>query len=204
MSDSRERIMEATLELVSSEGYEAATVEEVIKRAAVSREDFDRLFTSMEECAMAVFDRFMDDYDRAIREAYASEPAWPDSMRAATYAATVWMLENPREVRFGTIGMLWGSELAQTRREAGFQNFVDIVDAGRDVAEDPDSIPPFTAEGVIGAFAEMLTKRVAQGEVDIYDLVPELVAMAVRPYLGEEAAAQELAIPPPPRPAADS
>lgn len=62
-----------------------------------------------------------------------------------------------------------------------------------------DSIPAFTAEGVIGSIGEMLTKRLQRPGFDPYDLVPELMALAVRPYLGEEAAARELEIPPPPR-----
>jgi AcrR family transcriptional regulator len=195
--------MEAMFEQVSSEGYEAADVAEVVKRADVSREEFERLFASKEECVMAVFDGYMDEYDRLIREAYDQEPVWPDSLRAAAYAVAAWIAENPRAARFGAVGLLWGSELAQARREAAFQNFVDLVDAGRDVARDPDTIPAFTAEGVIGAIAEMLTKRLAQGEVDAYEFVPQLMSIAVRPYLGEEAAAKELAISPPPPPAAN-
>jgi hypothetical protein len=57
---------------------------------------------------------------------------------------------------------------------------------------------------VIGAIAEMLTKRLTQGEVDPYEFVPQLMSIAVRPYLGEDAAAKELARPPPPRPPAAS
>jgi AcrR family transcriptional regulator len=196
--------MEAMLDLVISEGYEAATVERIVARAGTSREDFGRCFASTEECAMAVFDDFMDGYERAVREAYAREPAWPDSLRAAAYAVAAWMEENPRSARFGAVGMLWGSDLAQARREAGFQKFVDLVDAGRGVAQDPDSIPPFTAEAVIGSIAEILTKRFAQGDVDPYQFVPQMMSIAVRPYLGEEAAARELSIPQPARPPAGS
>jgi AcrR family transcriptional regulator len=204
MSGSRERIMGAMLDLVSSEGFEAISLDDVVERAGTSREEFERQFESMEDCAMVVFDRFLEDHNRVVRKAYESEEVWPDSLRAAAYAVASWMTENPQAARFGTVGMLWSSELAQARREAGFQNFVDLVDAGKEVAEDPDSIPPFTAEGVIGSIAEMLTRRLSQGEVHLYELVPQLMSIAVRPYLGEEAAAKELTIPPPPRPPAAS
>jgi AcrR family transcriptional regulator len=195
----RERLCEAMLELVSSQGYDATTVEEVVERAGVSRREFDSLFSSKEECAMAVFDAFLKDFEEATRRAYDSEPEWRDSIRAAGYAAAIWINSHRREVRFGTVEMLWAGEMAQARREIGFQNFVGMIDAGRESCEDPDSVPPFTAEGVIGSFAEMLTKRAKRGEYDPYPLVPELMYRAVLPYLGEDAAIEELALPPPPR-----
>jgi AcrR family transcriptional regulator len=200
VSAARERICEAMLELVYSQGYEATSVEEVLERGNASREEFDRLFASKEECAIAVFDHFMGDFEREIGAAYEAEEGWPDSLRAAAYAVAAWMLENPRGMRFGTVEMLWVSELAQARREAGFQTFIGMIDAGRDRALDPDSIPPYTAETIIGSVAEILTKRLQGGEFDPYALVPELMYLAVLPYLGAEAAARELAMPAPPAP----
>ncbi len=93
--------------------------------------------------------------------------------------------------------MLWVSELAQARREAGFQQFQTMIDAGRGEVADPDSIPASAAESVIGSIAALLTKRLQGGSLKPYELVPELMSLAVRPYLGEVAAERELRIPPP-------
>jgi AcrR family transcriptional regulator len=198
--DSQERICEAMLDLASTQGYEATEIDAIVARAGASREEFDDLFASKEDCAIAVFDRFMEGFNRKVSEAYERETEWPDSLRAAAYTVAGWMTEHPREARFGAIELLWAGELTQTRREASFQRFVGMIDAGRARLEDPDSVTDATAEHVIGSLAEMITKRAQGGELDPYQFVPDLMYLAVLPYLGEEEAAKELSIPPPPRP----
>jgi AcrR family transcriptional regulator len=194
----RDRMLEAMLELVSNQGFEKTETDEVLQLAGTSRADFERSFSSKEDCALAVFDRFLADYVSTVRAAYSSEGDWPDSLRAAAYAAADWIAGHPREVRFGTVEMLWASEIAQARREEGFQTFVEMVDAGRQRAADPNTVPEFTAEGVIGSIAEIMTKELqGGGELEPHKLAPELMYLAVRPYLGEEAAARELTMPPP-------
>lgn len=197
MNDARERLMEAMLEVVTERGYAAASVEEVVARAGVDQADFDRLFSSKEDCALVVMDAIAADFVRTGREAFEKEEKWPDSLRAAAYAQARWIKQKPREARFGAVEMLWAGELAQARREAGFQSLADLVDAGREQAEDPDAIPALTAEGVIGSIGELITKSLQSGNFDPLGLVRELMYVAVRPYLGEEAAARELELPPP-------
>jgi AcrR family transcriptional regulator len=199
MADARERIYEATLDLITSIGYEAVDADEIARRAGIEREEFDSMFPSKEACAIAVFDQFLADFVATARAAYESEAVWPDSLRAAAYAVAEWMLAHPREVRFGTVEMLWGGEMAQAKREAGFQVFVELVDGGRERAADPTAVPAFTAEGVIGSMAEMMTKRLQKkGEIaEPQEFIAPMMYLAVLPYLGEEAAARELTMPPP-------
>jgi AcrR family transcriptional regulator len=185
------------LELVSANGFENTSVEEVTGRAGVKREEFDLLFASKEECAIAVFDDFLVDFVAHARAAYTDQAQWPDSLRAAAYAVADWMQEHPREMRFGTVGMLSAGEMAQAKREAGFQVFVGLIDGGRELAADPESVPAYSAEGVIGSMAEMMTKRLQGGDIDPHQYIPEMMYLAVLPYLGEEAAKRELTMPRP-------
>jgi AcrR family transcriptional regulator len=192
-----ERVYEATLDLSFAQGYQATSVEELLARAAVSRADFERLFGSKEACAIAVFEHFRAGFDDEVRAAYEAETRWPASLRAAAYAVARWMVAHPREVRFGGVEMLWAGEMAQTHREATFQSFVDMIDAGREQLEDPDSVPSIAAERAVGAIAELAARRFQHSNVGIYELVPELMYLAVLPYLGEEVAARELTMPAP-------
>jgi AcrR family transcriptional regulator len=199
MPELRERLLDAMLDLVSTQGYEETSIEQIVDAARVNRAEFDRLFATKEECAIAVFDRALVVYDREVHDAFDSEPEWPASLRAAAYAAARWITANAREARFGIVALLWVGELAQVRREAAFQNFAAMVDVGRERAQDPEQVPEYTAEGVIGSIAEMITKRMQHGEVSAYEFVPELMYLAVLPYLGEEVAARELTMPRPRR-----
>ena len=197
LNDARERGCAALLELVVVQGYEATSVEEIVERAGLGPEEFERLFGSKEGCAIALFDELLADFNREVAEAYESAEGWPDSLRAAAYAVADWMQAHPREARFGAVDLLWAGELAQARREEAFQRFIGMIDAGRELAEEPERVPTSAAEGVIGSIAEMITKRVQRGKVDPHEFVPELMYMAVLPYLGEECAARELTVPPP-------
>jgi len=185
------------LDLVLAEGYDRTRVGAVIEEAGVTREEFERNFVSREECAIATFERSFDRYRAAVRAAYESEAEWTDALRAAAYASARWFVDHPREVRFGAVVLLFAGEMAQARREAAFGEFVDMIDAGRELARDPDAVPPYTAEGVIGSYVGIMTKRLGRGGVDPRGMVPELMYIAVRPYLGEEAARRELTVPPP-------
>lgn len=190
-------LCEALLDLACEHGYSAVTVAAVVERAGVGREQFSAHFPSLESCALALFDRIEESFEDRVGAAFAGEPRWPDSLRAASYAVAGWIEDNPSEVRFAAVEMLWVSELAQARREAGFQQFWTMIDAGRGEAADPDSVPASAAESVIGSIAGLLTRRLQDGTLKPYDLVPELMSLAVRPYLGEEAAGRELRTPPP-------
>jgi AcrR family transcriptional regulator len=185
------------LDLVARRGYDTCTVAMIARRAGVSQAEFEAMFGSKEECAIAVFDRFMVDFNREVGDAFASRPGWPENLRAAAWAAARYQEAHPRELRFGAVGMLWASELMQTRREQAFRRFVDMVDAGRALAGDPEAVPQFTAEGVIGSIAAMITRRTQAGRVSPVEFVPDLMYLAVVPYLGEEAAARELTMPAP-------
>jgi AcrR family transcriptional regulator len=195
----RERLKEAMLELVIEQGYEATSVDQVAALAGVGRAEFDRCFASKEECAIAVFDHFQADFETKVMAAYGSEPNWPDNLRAAAYAIADWSTENPRGMRFGTVEMLWISDAAQARRLNGFETFLGMIEAGREAAPDPDSIPPHTAGRLMGSVAEILTRRMQGKGFDARAFVPELMALIVTAYLGEGTGARELAIPPPRR-----
>ncbi|HYH52560.1 MAG TPA: TetR/AcrR family transcriptional regulator [Solirubrobacterales bacterium] len=193
-----DRLYEAILEVVCAKGFEQAEVDEILDRADVERAEFDRLYGSKEECAAAAMERLLGAVESYVRDAFDRGGEWPRSMRCAAYAAADWIREHPHEVRFGILETLWGNEMTQARRERGFRAFADLVDAGRSVAPDPDSVPAFTAEAVIGSIAEMTTKRLRHASrADPADFIPQLMYLAVLPYLGEEAAQRELRMPRP-------
>jgi AcrR family transcriptional regulator len=198
VKDRRAQITDAMLAVVCEMGYESASLERILEEAGVDQEDFDACFASKEECAIAVLDEITTENIRTVREAYDSEPRWPDSMRASAYAQARWISENPRKVRFGMVEMLWAGELTQALRERAFRSYVEMVDDGRGVAANPDAIPAFTAEAAIGSMTEMMTKRLQrEDQPSPREFIPELMYLAVLPYLGEEAARRELTMPPP-------
>jgi len=190
--------MDAIVDLADERGYEALTVEEIALRAGGSAADFESTFDSKQACAIAALEEISAIHLAVVREAFASEERWPDSLRAAAYAHVAWIREHPRKMRFGMLEMLWASELTSAIRDGLIGEYIAMIDAGRAVAANPESVLPLTAEGVIGAIAQVMARNGARvEEIDLVAAVPEMMYLAVRPYLGEEAARRELTIPPP-------
>jgi AcrR family transcriptional regulator len=201
VSVGREQLMNAMLDLTLEQGYEAVSVEQIVERAGGRRTEFGETFGSKEACAIAVLEELANDNLRTVRAAFDRQARWPDSRRAAAHAEARWIVENPKWVRFGMVEMLWGGEMTRALRDGFFRRYSSMVDAGRAVARDPDSIPAFTAEGAIGSITEMFAKRLQRGGVvDPYEFIPGLMYLAVLPFLGEAAARRELTMPAPEHP----
>jgi hypothetical protein len=63
--------------------------------------------------------------------------------------------------------------------------------------ENPDSVSPAFAVAIVGAISEILVRRLSEGRElsEVVDLVPEVMYIAVRPYVDGDKALEELSIP---------
>jgi AcrR family transcriptional regulator len=198
----RERIEVATFELVLERGYVETTVEAVCERTGLSAETFARHFADLQSCVGAIYGEINDAFDCQVQAAYDAQAHWRTSLRAAAYAAADFFASHPREARFCTVAIMDAGELIAVRRDANLQRFVDLIDAGRSELPDPSAIGREAAESAIGAIFERLLRNVSRdaGGTGIRragDFVPELMYLAVRPYVGHAEALKELSMPPP-------
>jgi AcrR family transcriptional regulator len=200
----RRRIYGALIDLVLERGYERTTVAALTERAGVSRAEFERLFAGLEDCYVkAYWACVADPFERRVLGAFQRPGPWRERLRASAYEAARFIREHQREVRFGSIEMMGAGLIAQAHRERQLQTIVEIIDAGRYELDDPDSVSRAVAEEVLGAVYTTAVRKLGEGEGEEAErMVPELMYVAVRPYLGHEAAREELTIPPPPVPAA--
>jgi AcrR family transcriptional regulator len=189
----------AIVDVVAERGYEAATVEQVAGRAGVSIAEFERRFADKEECAHVSFEAFVDDFRHRIEAAYAAYPDWRTGLRAAAYEVADWMSENPNLIRFGAVEILKAeNEMVRVRREEALGYGAELIDRGRAEAPDPAAIHEAAALMAIGSIVQLLTHRLQTGvAVDPAEMVPPMMYMATRPYVGEEIAREELVAPRP-------
>jgi AcrR family transcriptional regulator len=204
--DPKRRARQALLDLVDERGYEDVTVADVAAEAGLARADFDRLFASKEALCVAVFEEIARSAQAESIGAFEAGDTWRDSLRASAYAMVRFMRDHPREVGFGALHILVAGDLAQVHREQQLQQWVDLIDLGRQELEEPESMGRGVAEGVLGSIHARLLKELEKGHGtdSLEQFVPDLMYIAVRPYLGHEVAKEELAIPPPPPPRSGS
>lgn len=195
----RERIAAAAIDLVLERGYAGTTVDDLLRRAGVSRDVFEREFSGKEDCVLSTVDDGVRRFRKVVYCAYEGHEAWRDGLRAAAYAAARWVRDHPRYIAFATMMMNGATDLARTHRDMALQMFVEIVDAGRKELEDPEAVSPDTAMVVIGSIYELLLRELSRGAGTggAESFVPQLMYLAVRPYLGHAEALKELSVPPP-------
>jgi AcrR family transcriptional regulator len=202
MTDERERIREAVLDLVFDHGCDGTSLAMILDRAGVDQVAFEREFKTREKCFLTIYTESNEWFVHDVFAAFEAGGNWRDSLRAAAYVAARFLRDHPREVQLNVIQVFSAGEMAMAERDRYHQLLVDLVDAGRQEMDDPDSVSRSVAEGVIGSILGLMVKEVSdQGSAaGIEAAVPELMYIAVRPYLGHEVAREELTIPPPPEP----
>ncbi len=204
--DERARIRAAVIEVVVERGYEATTLELVLERAGVSRAAFHRHYSDLHDCCLRIYLANIEEFDRLVLGDLDPEADWRTRLRATAYASLRYFGDRPTEARFNVVAMLASGDAPALHRDRYVQRIIDLIDEGRQELPDPGSRSRAVAAGVFGAVFEFLLREVSEGGdlASIDRFVPELMYMAVRPYLGHEVALEELSIPPPPRPGRDS
>jgi AcrR family transcriptional regulator len=187
------------MQLVVENGFEATSVDAVLARAEVGRAEFERRFTDLRDCYMQIYIANMDDFNAVVFGAASGDGPWQDRLRAAAYTAARYIQARPVQTRFDMIQMLEVGELAQAYRDRMLGQIVDLIDEGRQELEDPQSMSRDVAEGIFGSIYQSLLKELhgRSEPVPVERFVPQLMYIAVRPYLGHDVACEELRLPAP-------
>jgi AcrR family transcriptional regulator len=201
----RDLVHRALIDLCFEHGFSELTVEGLCERAGVGRESFAREYESLDDCFCVVFeselDRLLLDFNAAL--AYSGR-GWRPRLRAVAYAFHRWLVADPARTHLMVTEIRTASERARIIQAHGIQQMIELLDEGREVSSDPDRITRATAEALAGGILTQIYAAVGEGSLGPEsEHVPQLMCAAVLPYLGREAALEELEIPPPPGPSPD-
>ena len=190
VSNQRERIIDALAVVCAAKGYSAATVEDVIAQAGVSRRTFYDLFSSKQECFLVAYELVMDRVVRAVERSYASEDCeWPQRMTRLLRTLLSQLAAEPELARLVMVDVLAAGQAALERRDAALRRFEVFFNAGAMELPLPDQERRLLARAVIGGLAEALYNRIATGETDrLPDAGPDLLYCMLVPYLGHNRA----------------
>ena len=190
VSNQRERIIDALAAVCAAKGYSAATVEDVIAQAGVSRRTFYDLFASKQECFLVAYELVMDRVVRAVEHSYASEDcAWPQRMSRLLQSLLSQLAAEPELARLVMVDVLAAGQAALERRDVALRRFEIFFDAGAISLPLSDHERRLLARGVIGGLAEALYNRIAAGETDkLPHAGPDLLYCMLVPYLGHNRA----------------
>lgn len=195
----RELLMEALVDVVAERGFESTEGGDVARAAGLHEVVFARHFESMTECYEEAYRRAWGQFFAAVLPPYEAEEVWRDGVRACAYTAAEYLRAHPNRATFGVVPALAVSDRVAADRDRAFQRVVDILDDGRKEMDDPDSAGRHLAEATLGSIYDTLMRQMTEGKgsANAEPFIPELMYLAVRPYLGHEVATEELTIPAP-------
>jgi len=188
----RGRILGALIEIAAERGYAETTVEMILQRAALGRSSFDHHFRSKYDCFLSAWQEINETCMREMLEAYNSCEDWPDKLRAVACEIVESLRGDLSRATF-SVEVLAAGDAARARRDMTMRVVASLIDAGRNEMDDPESVPHTTAEALAGSAYGQVYARVVDGRADeLPELIPQLMSVAVMPYLGIEAAMSEL------------
>jgi len=190
--DQRRRILRAIAELVAKRGYADVTVELIVKRARVSYKTFYKHFSGKEECFKELFDDTAGSTERAIRERLAGEEGpWADRV---VLALSLWIERIVAEplvaraviVEAPTVGPGMLERYARITK-----TFVPLFREGRELNPRGAELPATVEDTLSGSIFWSAYQRLIVGEAErLPELLPELVELVLRTYLGQAEAAR--------------
>jgi AcrR family transcriptional regulator len=189
----RARLLNAAVAAVDELGYARATVARITARARVSRRTFYDLFSSREDCLLAVIDDTVDALAAELAVAGVAElGSWRERIRTGLWTVLCFFDREPAVARVCVVQSARGGQRLLERREEILTALMAIVDEGRSSESPRVECPQLTAEGLVGAVLSILYKRLlARDPEPLSSLLPDLMSLLVLPYLGPAAARRE-------------
>jgi AcrR family transcriptional regulator len=185
----RERIL-AAVALASAEvGFARMSVDDIVRRAGVSRRTFYEQFDNKEAAFFEAFDEAASRLVSSVRAAYKDETTFDGRVIAGFRALLEVLAATPTFAHMCIVDVLAAGPEALERRRSVMTEFANLIEEASHLAPRIAPLPAMTAETIVGGVYEALFRRISSGETAaLPSLLPDLMESALLPYLGEEAA----------------
>jgi AcrR family transcriptional regulator len=179
------------LEAVGAYGYEQTTVQDALTRAGLYRQAFYDNFQDKEDCYLEALEAGSAWVELAMRGAVEDGVSWRDRLRGALTGLLGFLDDEPEIGRALLVEVHAAGSRAVAKRTEAMERAARAVDLAREESE--DDAPAISAEAVVAGVLAVLHSRLAGREDGGFTrLLPELMYLAVLPYFGAEAAAEEM------------
>jgi AcrR family transcriptional regulator len=199
----RARLLEAAGRAVAEKGYAAATIEDIVRGAGVSKKTFYEHFADKLDCFLAAYEAASDELFEHVRAAQDAPPApgaerdgapaeaerdageWLARTRAGIHAYLRWLAAEPALARVFLIEIAAAGPKALACRERlrdGYAERMRELQTGNGV---PDEI----FHAVVAGSDDLVVRRLRE-EGDLLELEPILLYLQVSLLAGPEAAAR--------------
>jgi len=182
-ADQQRRMLAAMAGALAEHGYARATVDDVLKRAGVSRRTFYEQFDDKEDCLCAA-------YDDAERRFWATATAaampasdWPERVHAALGAVLSLVSLESETARLFTLEARAAGPAIAARHSAAVDRVAATLRAGNRRCARARALPEGTEGTLVGNVAALIGSYVLSGATELLPgLEPQLGEHLLTPY----------------------
>jgi len=180
----RERLLNGVVEAVAEHGYNATTIGRITDAAKISRRTFYEYFKGKEDCFLAAYEMIDAHVRSSMLAAGEATESWPEQVRARLAVLLDILSRDPTVARFYlTEPLAAGGEIAARYRDA----MQLLAEAIRPQSPLSDMDVEVRDQALMGGIATLIARRLnAGGAAQLRELLPDLVELALAPYLGRE------------------
>jgi AcrR family transcriptional regulator len=190
------RIRGALLDLSFERGYASITLPDLLERAGIEEAAFRDHFEDLEDCFCVALEEIRGHLLERIERAADRQECWRERIRAAGYVLWRFLREDERVTHLAAIEARRAGERPQRLLSETLDRLVNLLDEGRKEYEGREQLSRATAEELGARMFDHVCLAIEEGRLnDGGDTIRLLIYEAVRPYLGADAAAQELNVP---------
>lgn len=190
----RERILDAATGAFARRGYQGTTIDDIVAAAKVGVGSFYELFDNKPDCFVQAYERIVADASERISAAVPAGAGWPEQACAALRALLEQIKAEPLRARVALVEVQTAGPTALTRYEETIDRVIPLLARGREVSPVGGELPSHLEEAIVGGLAWLLQQRLVLGEFEgVEGLLPDVLEIAVEPYVGKAATASMLA-----------
>jgi AcrR family transcriptional regulator len=187
VENQRARIVNGMIETVAEQGYGKATIANVIAAAKVSRKTFYESFANREDCYHGAYEAAFEFLRERVTVGSAAH-GWPESVRGGLAALLESLGEHPDLAAFFLISPASVGDETSERHHAAIRELIEILLA-KMPTDAADVATEVRTEALAGGLSRLTAIKVNGGEAtELPALLPDLVELFLRPYLGAEEA----------------
>lgn len=185
----RARILAAVAEAVTEASYGQLSVEDIVRRAGVSRRTFYEQFDNKDEAFLAAFDDGAKLLLASVTIAVEAEKTFPGRVIAGFGTFLEVLAASPTFAHLCIVEVLAAGPDAIERRTAVMGEFAKLIEDNARLLPRRPVLPALTADAIVGGVYEAVFRRVAAGEPEsLPELLPDVIELALLPYMGERKA----------------
>jgi AcrR family transcriptional regulator len=165
----RTRLLGAVGREVAEKGYNAATIDDIVRAAGVSKQTFYEHFADKLDCFLAAYEVASDELFEHVRAAQDAPAEWAERTRAGIHAYLRWLAAEPALARVFLIEIAAAGPEALERRERMRDRYAERL---REL-QVSDGVPDEIFHAVVAAADDLVVRRLRAGH-DLRELEPVL------------------------------